>query len=236
MAFVHGKATLVAGSTVALSGYLNQYSAGRQSQAVATTTFGNDDEVFIGGLLDSSMSLGGVWDGDAGAIDATFNSLYGAGEQVVTIGHGGGTIGNGAYLFNGHLDDYGIQGAVNDAVRVSSTWSGSQATRTGVMLHDLEAETATGNFASVDQAASSSNGGVANLNVTAFTGTNVTIKVQDSANNSTWADLITFSTVTGATSERATVTGTVDRYVRAIISAGTFTSVTFTVAFARNRQ
>lgn len=236
MAFVHGKSTLVVGSTVGLSGYLNQYTASRANQAVNTTTFGSDDEAFIAGRGSASMSLNGVYDADAGAIDATFNSLYGAGVQVVTVGHGGGTIGNGAYLFSGHLDSYNVQGAQNDAVRISSTWTGSDAVRTGVMLHDLEAETSTGNFTSVDQTASSSNGGVANLNVTAFTGTNVTIKVQDSPNNSTWADLITFSSVTGTTQERGTVAGTVDRYVRCIISAGTFTSVTFAVAFARHRR
>jgi hypothetical protein len=184
--------------------------------------------------MDANLSIGGNF--DAAGIDSPLEGLIGAGEQVITIGHGGGTIGNGAYLFNGHLDDYGVQGAVNDAVRLNATFRGSNAVRTGVMLHDLEAETTTGNYASVDQAASSPNGGVANLNVTAFSGTNVTIKIQDSATNSTWADLITFSTVSGVTSERSTVAGSVDRYVRAIISAGTFTSCTFSVAFARHRQ
>ena len=63
----------------------------------------------------------------------------------------------------------------------------------------------------------------------------VAVHYQDSADDAAWADLITFSTVTGVTQERATVAGTVDRYVRAQISAATaLTSVTFAVAFARN--
>lgn len=90
------------------------------------------------------------------------------------------------------------------------------------------------NEASVDQDASSSNGAVANLHVTAFTGTDAVIKIQDSANDADWADLITFTTVDGVTSERATVAGSVDRYVRAIVASGTFSSVTFAVSFARN--
>jgi hypothetical protein len=237
MAFVAAKGSVVVGDAVGLTGYLNQYSSGRSQQAINTTTFGNDDEAYTPGLLSASLTVGGLFDGDAGASDATFSTMVDSqSTNLVTVGHGGDAIGDGAYLFNGVCTNYGITGAHNDAVRLNVGFEGSAAVRNGVMLHAVGAETGTGNYASVDQTASSTFGGVANLHVTAFTGTNVTIKIQDSANDSTWADLITFSSVTGTTQERATVTGSVDRYVRAIISAGTFTSVTFAVAFARNRQ
>lgn len=237
MAFQAGKGSIVVGDSVGLTGYLNQYSAPRSQQAINTTTFGNDDEVFLPGLLSASLTVGGLFDASASASDPTFASMVDSQTtHLVTVGHGGGAIGDGAILFNGVCTQYGITGAHNDAVRLNVGFTGSAAVRNGVMLHALEAETGTGNFSSVDQTASSSNGGIANLHVTAFSGTNCTIKVQDSANNSTWADLITFSSVTGVTQQRATVTGTVDRYVRCIISAGTFSSVTFAVSFARNRQ
>jgi hypothetical protein len=60
------------------------------------------------------------------------------------------------------------------------------------------------------------------------------VKVQHSANNSTWADLVTFATVTAVGAEHAVVAPatTVNRYLRATWS-GTFTSATFAVAFAR---
>lgn len=237
MAFQPGKGSVVVGEDVALTGFLNQYSAGRSQQAISTNTFGNDDMVYIAGKLSGQMSVGGLFDAAASASDPTFNEMVNSGTtEVVTVGLGGDAIGDGAYLFNGICTDYSIQGAANDAVRINASFQGSSAVRNGVMLHPLTARTSTGNFTSVDSGASSSTGAVANLHVTAFSGTNVTVKVQDSANDSTWADLITFSTVTGAVSQRATVTGSVDRYLRCIISAGTFTSVTFAVAVARNRQ
>ncbi len=59
----------------------------------------------------------------------------------------------------------------------------------------------------------SPNGAVGYLTVTAFSGfSGAVLKIRDSADDSTYADLITFTTVSGVTAERATVAGTVDRY------------------------
>lgn len=78
------------------------------------------------------------------------------------------------------------------------------------------------------------------LQVFAFTGTDVTIKVQESSDNGTdpWADVVggTFTVVTAAhTSEQKVTTRAlaVDRYLR-VVTTGTFTSVKFTVAAVVN--
>jgi hypothetical protein len=106
------------------------------------------------------------------------------------------------------------------------------------MLTGLAAVTATGNGTSRDNGASTSDGGVAQLHVTANTMNNNTVfKVQHSADNSTWADLATFTTVatTVTTSERVTVAAgtTVNRYLRATHTASGTGSITFITAFAR---
>ena len=79
--------------------------------------------------------------------------------------------------------------------------------------------TATLTGTSVDNGASSSNGALAHLHVTVSSGGTWTLKVQDSANDADWADLITFaadgSVVAG---ERGDVAGTVDRYLRALFT------------------
>ena len=59
-----------------------------------------------------------------------------------------------------------------------------------------------------------------------------TVKIEDSANNSDWADLITFSTSSAASAERKTVTGTVNRYVRCTLT-GTFSNLAFAVILVR---
>lgn len=72
------------------------------------------------------------------------------------------------------------------------------------------------------------------LQVTAFTGTSVTVTVQHSPDNSTWSTLVAFAAVTAAPAfQRLAATGTVDRYLR-VISAGTFTAASFGCAAMTN--
>jgi len=79
------------------------------------------------------------------------------------------------------------------------------------------------------------------LQVTAFTGTDVTIKLQDSADNSSFADITAggFAQITtGPQTQRiqTSLTETIRRYVRvATVTTGGFTSVTFYVVFMRHR-
>lgn len=77
------------------------------------------------------------------------------------------------------------------------------------------------------------------LQAFAFTGTSVTIQLQDSADNISFANLGAggaFTAVTGPTTQRLVspgATDTVRRYVR-VITSGTFSSATFAVVFVRN--
>lgn len=102
----------------------------------------------------------------------------------------------------------------------------------------LDTAAVTGNGSSVDGAASTSLGWQAYLHVTAFSGTDATITLEDSANNSEFASFTgsAFTEVTGVGSERIQGgrTATVRRYVRYALT-GTFTSITFAVVFVRNR-
>lgn len=102
-------------------------------------------------------------------------------------------------------------------------------------------DTAATNGTGVDlTTVSTAFGGQAYLQVFAFTGTDVSIKVQDSADNSTFADVagLAFTSVTTApqTQRVATAAGaTIRRYVRAVTTTtGGVTSVTFAVSFIRN--
>ncbi len=94
------------------------------------------------------------------------------------------------------------------------------------------AGTTTGS--SIDNLAASASGGHANLHVIASSGGTWSIKVQHSTDNSSWSDLLTF-TSTGAAigGEHKTVAGTVNRYTRALLTR-TSGTVTAFIAFARN--
>lgn len=93
------------------------------------------------------------------------------------------------------------------------------------------------NGASIDGATSTLFGMQAYVHLVAFTGTDITITVQDSADNATFAAITggAFTTLTGVGTERIETgrTATIRRYVR-VATSGTFTSATFLVNFVRN--
>lgn len=81
-------------------------------------------------------------------------------------------------------------------------------------------------------------GAQAYLQVTSFTGTDMTVKLQESYDNSTWVDVSggAFTSVTSSpTSQRLAITGNLRRYLRvATTTTGGFTSATFAVSVAKN--
>lgn len=101
----------------------------------------------------------------------------------------------------------------------------------------LRTDTTGTNGAGLDGGASSSFGAQFYLHVTGVTGTSVTVTVQDSADNVTFANLTgaAFTAATGFGWQRIATAGnaTVRRYLRAV-SSGTFTSASFLVQAVRN--
>lgn len=104
-----------------------------------------------------------------------------------------------------------------------------------------QTDTAPTNSAGVDfqtYGAPANFGGQFYLHVFAFAGTSCTIKVQDSADNVTFADLAgaAFTAVTAAPTAQRLATGraaTTRRYLR-VATSGTFTSITFAVGATVN--
>lgn len=101
----------------------------------------------------------------------------------------------------------------------------------------IRTDTTATNGSSIDNAASTAFGLQAYLQVFAVTGTSVTVKLQDSPDNTTFTDVVSgaFTAATGVTAQRiATVnTQTVARYLR-VATVGTFTNAQFAVAICRN--
>lgn len=105
----------------------------------------------------------------------------------------------------------------------------------------IRTDTAATNGASVDLGVGSTLFGLqAYLHVMAFTGTSVTVKLQESSDNGVgdpWADVVggAFTAATGITSQRIeTARGlTVERFLRAV-TTGTFSNAQFAVSVSRN--
>lgn len=240
MAFIHGKNASVLHGSNDLSAYLNSAQAQTSISTAETTAFGNSAKTYIVGLEDATLSASGMFDGAANAVDQILAASLGSDTLApVLLAPSGIALGSRVILGQSKTTSYQVSSPVGDVVSVSYDAQLDGGSDYGVALTALAAVTATTTGTAVDNSASTANGGIAQLHVTANTwSANATIKVQHSSDNSTWADLASFTVVatTVKTSERVAVAAgtTVNRYLRALntLTAGTG-SITYQVSFAR---
>jgi len=252
--FRSGKGARLLFNNADLSGILQDVSVTGSAKALDVTAFQNNDMAYIPGVRDGTVKYSGLFDGTAlstastattGALDARFNSALAASTQpIVTYGPAGDTIGRRARMWKQETVNYTAQSPANDVVKISADGQLSGRQYAGVWLLNSTPRTSTSStFASVNSgvAAGTTSGGVAHFHMTAdSTITTFRVKIQHSSGATAWTDLISFSSSTGTTSllsvQRSTVSGTVKRYVRAIIptfTGGSGKSATVAVAFAR---
>jgi len=192
----------------------------------------------IGGQRDGRMEFVSFFDpaiahpklNDLPTVDAQATYLRGA------------TLGNPAASMVAKQIDYNptreAEGAITFATSCQAngyglTWG---VNLTAGLRHDVGATNGT----AVDTGVSADFGWVAFLHVTSFTGTDVTIALEDSADNINFLPLLggAFTAVTAVTKQRlasATTTATVRQYVRAITTtAAGFTHAYFVINFCKH--
>ena len=165
-------------------------------------------------------------------------------DVVMTYARGT-TLGDPAASLIGKQVNYdptrGDDGMITFGVSAQSNGYGIEWGRqlTAGVRTDTAATLGTG----IDTAASASFGGQAYLQVFSFTGTDVTVKIQDSADNITFADVagFNFTQITGGAplAERIALsnTTTLRRYLRATtVTTGGVTSVAFSVNVIKNEN
>lgn len=237
--FVHAKDTKIIVGGYDLTGYLQEAAPDVEVEKLETTVFGDSAKTYIAGLRDGGLDLKGLYDGSANAVHARLKTEVGSVDRLVTYAPEGLTLGYPAIVLRSLASKYAVKSQVGGLIEVSARFDaqaglGGSIDLNAKSLQPLTAVTGTGNGSSVDNAASSANGGIGVLHVVAFTGTDATIKIQHSADDITYADLVTFTAATGVGAEAVqSAAGTsVNRYLRRNIT-GTFTSITFALLFAR---
>ena len=248
--FIHGKGTAVYINQFDMSEYLTSADTTFTQETADSTGFGSSSRSFIVGLQSATMGLSGMWSADAtSGSDVVLESLLASTTNTTTtVAMQSGTIGNRCIIMQSDEVSYNVSSPVGDIVSLTADFQASTnaeanmtyAAQSGVQLTTGAsiAFGAVGALTAVDNAASTANGGMAALHVpvNSVAGGATTIKVQHSADNSSWADLITFTAVaaTAVTSQLNTTAATVNRYLRATAStAGSSGAITFMVSFAR---
>lgn len=194
----------------------------------------------IGGRRDGSMSSVSFFNPATDQAHEVESALLTT-DRVYTIGIGS-SIGSPAAMLVAKQIGYdptrSAEGELTFAVEAQGNAYGLEWGE--LLTAGTRTDTGATNGASLDLAASTAFGAQFYLHVTAFTGTDVTIKIQDSADDASFADLTAgaFTSVTaGPQSQRIQTArdATVRRYLRvATATTGGFTSVSFVVAAVKN--
>jgi len=239
--FRHGKNVNIFIDEFDFSTYFNDVSASTSVDTAETSAFGTSAKTYVVGHRDGTVSLSGMFESTTSVGTDQFfaNALSSATKIKLIVAPEGHSNGAGAIMLQADDTSYEISSAIADIVQASAEFQSTDAVEHGKILSSGSTVTATGNGTSVDNGASTANGGAGFLSVPVNTRNgNITVKIQHSADNSTFADLITFTVVssTSKTSQRVEVASgtTINRYLRVSYTvAGSTGSATPVVAFTR---
>ena len=235
MAFVAGKNARIISGTLPWSGYCNQTDLSITPNTTDTTVLTSSGKESIPTLNEGKLSL-------AGFVEVTTEDPYAAALPLATSGDvfsfapAGFALGNVVYVVQTNATSYPIAASVDKAVAFKLDVITTGTLDHGQSLADLAQIGTTTTGSSYDNTAATANGGASMLHVTQYAGiTNVIVKVQHSVDNSSWADLVTHTTATTTTSERAVVAPatTVRRYLRSVATVSGAGTVTFQHSFCR---
>ena len=212
-------------------------SIGYTQALLDVTTLDKAATTRIAGQSDGSLTVNG-WFEQLGQHAAYLDSFQmPTTDQIVLVQMGTG-LGDPCSGMTAKEATYNVNRASGSALATTATFSSTAGEQVewGVMLTASKVTSASaGNGSNVDNGASSSAGLVAYLEAVSLASGTVVFKVQHSADASTWVDLITFTSIAAAaapTAERATASGTINRYLR-WASTGTFSNLVFAAGAAR---
>lgn len=187
------------------------------------------------GRIDSEISFSTYFNDAAGKEHPALKGLVTADRNVLAMM--GGTLGDAAAMQVAKQINFDwVRGADGSLVGKVQCLGQGVKLEWGKSIIAASNIAAAGNSAAEDNAAASSNGIAAMIHCWGFTGTSITVALQESSDNGVgdpFATIITFAAISAAfASERKTLAGAVERYLR-LNYAGTFTSADIIVATRR---
>jgi hypothetical protein len=204
--------------------FLDKYEiTGELNSVTLTMTVGmEEDTVFQQASSTFSPTLKSFSLEEAGffrtGFDGVLSGYLGLEEKLHSFAiEGAQAVGEVVYSGEGPiLASYEISSPVGALVTASISLQGSgDLERTKALRYS--SETASGTGETLDWGASGTSGAAGYLHVVARrTDSTLDVVIQDSPDQTTWTDLITFSSATDTMAERVAVTGSVDQYLRAI--------------------
>ena len=239
MAFANAQKSRLLLGSIHLSGYARGFNFDATTDMLDVTTLLDTAKVSMPGMDTATGQIDMHLD-----VDSTSNGQFdqigdwkATAAQPITFGQVGISVGDIVFMGSALETQFTVSSPLAGVHGVSVSTQLDGASDPGVVLETLTAVTVDGNGTARDNGAASSNGGVAHLHVTAFSGlTSNVVTIEHSVDGSTsWATLVTFATYTAITSERVVVAPgtTVRRYLRVVDDVTGTGTTTRAVTFAR---
>ena len=216
MAVAHGKQTRIYLNGYNLTGFFRKSSSELTRETAESTVFGLDDKTYLAGVKDATASLEGLFDNAADGVEEVLLAALNADPTILNILPQGDAIGNVAHGLTSLETKYALDASKDDVVSLNTELQSTAGRDRLLVHHALGSEVASGQSASIDNGAATTNGGVGYIHVPDIAGiTNLSVLIEDSADNSAWATILTFAGVTADRGrQRVEITGTVRRYTR----------------------
>ena len=229
---VHGKNAKIYVNGYDLTTYFSSFDVPVSVDMADISTFGISSKKAIPGLKSATIQADGFFDSASNAVVPVLEAAIGSEQSRWCYFPDGDTRGNQGKAIEGVETQYQVKSTIDDATKIMATAQSNVGAEPIVSLMALSTVTATGSTTAVDNTAATTNGGSVYIHATAATGT-VVVVVEHSTNNSTWTTLASFTNVSGRTSERVAISGTINRYVRATYTLDGGESLTAQISLSR---
>ena len=209
----------ILGNGVNLACAFKSFNFSAESEALDSTTLCVSSKTYEQGQQMGTASASGVWKYDQSLSNEIHNILSDAfansNEVVLTASARTLTFGEMAVLINGIVAKYGIEIPNGQLIMANADFQANGGIQFGKWYIGEEISTAT-NTASIDNATSSTNGGVIHFHGQLLDATLVNVSFQHSTNNSTWVTLSDIEIDMSYQGVSATIAAgtTVNRYTR----------------------
>ena len=195
-------------------------------------------KTYVPGNSDATLSAEGFFvssSSDSSVESTLASAISSTGSQVWTWWPDGTSTGKTGYGLTSFETGYTITSPVDGTVDISIEGQVTDGRDTIESLRSLTGASTTGNSASDDNTAATTNGGIGYLQRTSNSTRGLLPAIQHSAVGTTWDDLIAFTSDASRDGQRVAVAGEVKRFTRSehTLSTGSTSSITFQVGFRR---
>lgn len=207
--------------------HLKSVAAASETEAVESTHLdSNGNKSFKPGLKNSTVPLEGSVEYDTTTEDTLADIIETAraaqDKNVLSVSEDAPSAGGNCLMSDGYITNDEINTPLGELINISlSVQNDGRLHRNGEWIAaKMDADTETLNSASLDNTASSANGGVFHAHLILESDSDATaggtsIALQHSTDDAVWVDLVSAQTPSGTHGAvSATVTGTVNRYLR----------------------